>query len=349
MEHRCNTGGVDCETEFFTGFGWKKVSDYQAGDLVLQYHITGIADLITPIAYVKEPCESMLKIESKYGINQKISEDQYMVFLSSKGSKLYRTSKDVADKQNNSEYGFDAKFLTSFYYSGSGMDLTDEQIELMCAVICDGSFKKDNPNSLFCRFHIKKDRKKDKLREIFDKCRIKYSESVSAADGYIDFYIHDTPIRTKKFDSIWYCCNNHQLKVICDNIMFWDGSTNKTKAGTIRNKFSTNVLDTADFIQFAYSACGYRATIGMNNRVGQEYLTAGKIYTRKSIDYWVSVTNRNTPGMCGNGGKDTTRPKFIKEPTKDGLKYNFIVPSGNIVTRRNNRIFVTSGYDFVIQ
>lgn len=94
--------------------------------MVLQYHITGIADLTNPIAYIKEPCASMLKIESKYGINQKISENQHMLFLSSKGSKLYRTSRDIADKQNNSEYGFDAKFLTSFYYSGNGLDLTDE-------------------------------------------------------------------------------------------------------------------------------------------------------------------------------------------------------------------------------
>ena len=291
----------------------------------------------------------MLKIESKYGICQKVSKDQYLLILTDKGSKLYKSVDEVADKQNNSEYGFGARFITSFYYSGCGIPLTDEQIELMCAVICDGTFNKDNPNSDFCRFHIKKDRKKEKLRDIFNRCGIRYSESVSAAEGYTDFYIHGTPIRTKIFDSFWYQCNNHQLKIICDNVMFWDGNTNKTKNGIERNRFSTNILDTANFIQFAYSACGYRATIGMNNRVGQEYLTSGKLYTRKSIDYWVIVTNRIAPGMCGKDENGKTRPKFVEEPTIDGFKYNFIVPSGNVVFRRENRIFVTSGFDFVIQ
>ena len=45
------TGGagcVDCDTEYFNGREWKKISDFTDGDRVLQYNADGTATLIYP-------------------------------------------------------------------------------------------------------------------------------------------------------------------------------------------------------------------------------------------------------------------------------------------------------------
>ena len=70
-----SSGCVDCDTEYFNGTKWKKISEYQRGEKVLQYHVdTGKADLTYPLRYIKAPCSEMYKIYSKYGINQMLSE-----------------------------------------------------------------------------------------------------------------------------------------------------------------------------------------------------------------------------------------------------------------------------------
>ena len=111
--------------------------------------------------------------------------------------------------------------------------------------------------------------------------------------------------------------------------MFWDGNCKKS--------YSTTEKESADFIQFAYSATGRRATIYTNNRVGSSYKTGGKNYIRKSIEYSVNISDNTTVGMRSNHNKcDILRIK-----SKDGKRYCFTVPSGMLVLRRNNRIFIT--------
>ena len=51
-----------------------------------------------------------------------------------------------------SKLGFGGKFLTTFSYNGEGIELTNEEIRIMCAVICDGSFDK---NTSYCRINLK--------------------------------------------------------------------------------------------------------------------------------------------------------------------------------------------------
>ena len=45
-------GGAGCYpagTEFFTGKGWKRIDEYQEGDMVLQYELeSGVAALVDP-------------------------------------------------------------------------------------------------------------------------------------------------------------------------------------------------------------------------------------------------------------------------------------------------------------
>ena len=336
-------GCVDCETEFFNGKGWKKISDYQEGDKVLQYNKDGSTTLVEPWRYIKEPCDTMYHFETKYGLDQTLTADHTVVYKTNRGHINTIKLEDMITRHNTNKGGFDGEFITSFSYNNRGLELTDDEIRLMCAIICDGSFykkaKPHNDSYHRCRFHIKKERKKERLRYLFTQTNISWREKESAADGYTDLYI-DAPVRTKEFTFEWYRCSQHQLEIICNEIMFWDGSTNYTPIGQIkREQFSTTVKANADFIQFAFSACGYRATIKTYDRRGEKRYVNGKEYVRKSIDYTVVVTKQNLCTITNHNGKPHV--PITKVVPRDGYKYCFTVPSHMLVLRRNDKIFIT--------
>ncbi len=337
-----NAGCVDADTEFFTGHGWKRIADYEQGDKVLQYNKDGTAELVEPIAYIKKSCDYLWHFETKYGINQTVCDEHRIVYWSKDNCFHECNIQEIIDKQNAN--GWRGRFATSFEYGGTGIDLTDEQIRLMCAIICDGSFiktaKEHFKNYNTCRFHIKKERKKVRLRQLITEAKLEWREAKSAAEGYTDFYV-TAPMRVKQFDDTWYNCTNHQLQVICDEILYWDGNFNPTKNGFLRKRFNSNVRCTAEFIQFAFSACGYRASFSVQDRTGQQYFTCGKFYTRKSVEYNVIITNRNFVGLNTDSHHKGCATKIEKVSTIDGCKYCFTVPSHMLVLRRKNCIFIT--------
>lgn len=336
------TGGagcVDCDTEFFNGEQWKRIADYQNGDSVLQYNNDGTAQLVTPLNYIKQPCDTLWHFETKYGINQTVCDKHRIIYWTSKGKQHECNIYDIINAQSKPVGGWNGKIKTTFDYSGKGINLTDTEIKIMCAVICDGSFSNKNQNNT-CRFHIKKERKKEELRKLFQENKMKWKEKESANEGYTDFYI-EAPLRTKEFTSEWYNCNNHQLKIVCDNILFWDGNKNTTINGTVRRRFSTSVKANADFVQFAFSACGHRASIGVNDRIDQQYFTCDKLYRRKSVDYTVTITDHTFVGLCVDERKGCVKTPIVQVETKDGFKYCFTVPSGMLVLRRKDCIFIT--------
>ena len=273
-------GCVDCDTEFFNGTQWKKISDYNDEDMVLQYNQNGTAKLVKPSKYIKQPADYLWHFKTKYGLDQCLSDNHNVYYITSKGNLYHKTFKEVREDQEKN--GFHGKFITTFDYSGSGIDLSDDEIRLMVATFADGSFYKkckDNHNAksyLKARFHIKKERKKERLLLLAQKANCEYSLSDSAAEGYTDIYV-TTPFRAKHFPKEWYNCNKSQLQVIADEVMFWDGDYKKN------NCFCTCYKEDADFIQFVFSSLGYRATILVNSRVGREYKTNEKMYNRKSV------------------------------------------------------------------
>ena len=50
-------GCLDCETEYLTPNGWRKMSDYNGTDEILQYDIyEDQANFVKPLAYIKKEC-----------------------------------------------------------------------------------------------------------------------------------------------------------------------------------------------------------------------------------------------------------------------------------------------------
>lgn len=328
---------VDSDTEYFNGYEWKKIAEYKDGDKVLQYNLDGTANLVYPQRYIKEKCDNLWLMKTHNGnINQCVSEDHRIIYLSSRKNICEKTMKDLIEQHNSSKNGFCGRFITTFDYQGKGIDLSDDEIRLMCAIICDGTFKHNYKNKKICRFNIKKNRKKERLESILKKAGIKYrKEQYNPKDLEFSNYLFEAPRAEKEFGEYWYDCNKKQLEIICEEVFYWDGDMN-TKPF---HYFSSNKKN-ADFIQFALSSIGIRSSICIDNRVGQKQTGKnGKVYERTSICYSVSKCDgRSNHSTLYN---TITKNKIVKYETKDGYKYCFTVPSGMLVLRRDNSINIT--------
>lgn len=324
-------GCVDCDTEFFNGVEWKKISEYEEGDMVLQYNLDGTANLTKPKSFVKKECEEMTLITNKSGrINQCLSDEHNVVYLTSKNNIAKKPFYKVKKQHLESEAGFNGRFITTFNYNGNGINMSDEDIRVSVMAIADGSFVK---NTSRCYLNIQKQRKINRAKDLLDKANISY-EITKKGNGFtlIKF---NSPIRAREFDDFWYNCTNKQLEVVCDEVLNWDGSLSND-----RMRFTTTSKKTADFIQFAFSSIGKRTTISVKNRVGEKYKSG---YTRKSIEYDVHISKGSTllriRGDKRRNFEDKAKMESYK--TKDGYKYCFEVESSMLVLRRNNRIFIT--------
>ena len=326
-----STGCVDCDTEFFDGYGWKKISEWKQGDKVLQWSKDGTAELVTPIAYIKKKAKRLYELKTKYSIDATLSGDHRFVYISSKGNLCEAPFEKVVKRYNQSKKGVSDKVITSFrYLGGKGVSLSDNEIRLMVAVIADGHFPNLNNR---CCINIKKQYKKDRLVHLLSSLNLPY-ERKEYPKGFSRFYFF-SPRREKVYSKFWYDCSRSQLEILAEELPLWD-SDKEPK----RNRLSrcrTKVKETADFIQFVYSSLGYRTTICSSSREGKKYIRGNRVYERRGISYKINPTRRNTPGL-----RNPHEPEEIKEvETKDGYQYCFSVPSSYLVLRKNDKIFIT--------
>lgn len=335
-------GCVDCETEFFNGKEWKSIAEYAEGEKVLQFDpVTNEATLVTPLKYIKEPCNKMYHFETCRGTNQTLSpEHRVLYYTRNFQKKTYSDAKEMSAEemyQLQCQGKFNGYIKTDFKYSGKGISLSDGEIKLMLAVICDGSFPSHHSDRTnYCSVRLKKIHKKQALESILKECGLSYHQ-LEEKDGYTR-YSFQAPRKEKVFTSDWYQCSDRQLQIVCDNILQWDGSYGKHGSRT----FSTTVKENADFVQFAYATCGQRVSIAVQDRCGQvrKSKNGDKEYIRKSVEYSLCISNHNMVSMQWDKRSDNKPIPAEVVPT-DGFKYCFTVPTHALVLRRKGRIFLT--------
>lgn len=316
------SGCVDCDTEYFNGQEWKHISDYD-GKKVLQYNPkTKEASLIQPFRYIKEEEKELYRIRTYRGsIDMCLSLDHNVAYLTSKGNMTKKPLSHIMERHNNKKRGFYGRIETAFSYNGGlGVDLTEDEIRLMVAVIADGYFREDIKQ---CRINVKKERKKERLRELL---KDRWHKEYKRKNGYSVFMFY-APRREKEFTAFWYGCSYHQLEIIKDEVFNWDGHVDETGR---KSFYSTSKLS-ADFIQFAISATGSRATLNTDNRINGVHKNTCYVVIQSKGNSSVSLMNNN----------ENTKANFEKVLSKDGYKYCFTVETGYLVLRRNGRIFIT--------
>lgn len=339
-------GCVDRDTEFFTGKGWKKISEYEDGDMVLQFNSDWTAELVKPQQYIKEPCDEMNGIISKYGVNMILSDEHRVIYIDTSHNKewgkqniLEIKCNEMIERHRKNSKGFYGKFITTFKFKGRDYKYfsSDDEIRLYMAVLSDGHIVNDNTKYIV--MNLKKERKKERLVSLLNSLGIKYVE-YKRKDGYTEYRFHFDKC-SKRFDFELLDMCEHDRQVLFDEIPYWDGYYEKfIKSGRV--VFFTTVKHNADFIQLLGASLNMRGVIEQDNRVGREkVLNKGKSYIMKTICYSVGFTNRTYVSIGSHSKPENRLLNLYNYKTPDGYKYCFVVPSGMLVLRRGDRIFIT--------
>ena len=133
-------GCVDCDTEYFNGSEWVKISDYKEGDKVLQYNKDGTTNLVMPKAYIKKPCDSMWHFETKYGLNQCLTDEHRVVYENSIGELMIEPFLNIRKQQEDDEEGFECSFITTFNYKLTNEKPNKDKVDEIIKGIINNQF-----------------------------------------------------------------------------------------------------------------------------------------------------------------------------------------------------------------
>ena len=131
-------GCVDSETEFLTPSGWKKIKEYN-GEEIATYDKNGNMFFETPSNYINLPATEWYEFKTKYGLDQKLSGEHRVVYLTSKDNIYEKKMEDVYKNHMTTVNGFQGRFISSFSYDGNlVLPCSDDYIRLLVAVCADG-------------------------------------------------------------------------------------------------------------------------------------------------------------------------------------------------------------------
>jgi len=309
-------GCVDSETEFLSPTGWVKISEY-SNEKVMQYDpTTGLANFIEPTAYIKLPCDKFVEIKTKYGVDQKLSLDHrclvYAYDRSNAFSKFFvESAESIYNKHVKLKNGYRHKINTTFVpIDLPGIALTDEELRVMVMCCADGHIDK---KKIILRF--KKERKIERCELLLLSAKIDFKKT--KREDITSFSIYP-PILKKGLHQFWNA-NLSQLKIISDEVIHWDGNQKD-------QCFYTSKKLEADFIQYVFSATGYRGVLIKDNRTNEKYDPGYRVFRHKNI-------------KVGINGVPKSEIKIVHE--SNSFKYCFTVPSSFLVLRRGNNVFIT--------
>jgi hypothetical protein len=338
-------GCVDAETEYLSPTGWRRIDSYTGGP-VAQYHPDSKeAEFVEPTEYVKLPCTDMFRVKTKYGLDQVLSpEHRVLVQAKANPDKLEVLSAGQlyvrqAHWQNNDSLprapgriGWTQITIpvTFSLPTATSLTLTDAQLRVQVAVMADGHFPA-NSQTNHCVVRLKKQRKKERMRELLVAAGIPYHEreqNTATAQGFTIFSF-TAPLRLKHYDERFWSASTEQKYVIADEVIHWDGTFRKAEG----LNFFTTVKQAADYIQFVFSSLGHAARITVQERTrNNKHETLFVVVIRPNVTA-LMVANKSSDGEKYATVTPTQSP--------DGFKYCFMVPSTFLVLRRNGCIFCT--------
>lgn len=330
-------GCVDADTEFLSQHGWKKISEYVPSDMVMQISEKGLnGTLAFPEKYIKAPCSEFYTIKKDRGIDQWLSEDHDVAYTVKRKDKLNKCSilKVIESCKNNSN-GFHGKVPCVYNYNGYSLGLSEDEIRFGVALKADGHLTSESTGRYV--FRLKKERKIERLKMLLNSIGKDFNVKYEANTGYHIFSLYAKEVSKNLSD--WMFCCKEDAEIIMDEFKYWDGDINP--AGNRMSRFSTVIKSEADAMQYFGNICGYRATINILDRRGKEHTVNGKQYKRKSIEYAVSFTKQTHITLISKNCKNEVLTEIKKQPSVDGFKYCFTVPTGYLLLRRNNTVFVT--------
>lgn len=307
-------------TELLTPYGWKSLADITTDDVVMQYdpdldsmEFVNVENVVEPYMATTLQCRDI-----------EATGDHRMLVKSSssKSNPVVKSWDEVL--QSPTSLGI--KNGGHLKYD-EGLPLTDDEIRLLVWVQGDGNYMRrynSDGGIVGVEFHLKKQRKIDRVCEVLDNIGIEYSTS-HCRNGSV--HIRSYGINVYAFCESWLDdkvfsykllnMNQHQFKVFIDELVQVDGGV----YGKQRLYFSS-ISQNIDFVQ-ALSAIHDVRTRSMT--LG----TSKKFYGLRPVA--VSFTES---GMYYINGK------LMDSMSRETMVSCVTVPSGFILIRQNNMTFI---------
>lgn len=231
--------------------------------------------------------------------------------------------------------GFDSEY---FVPDAELANLNEWELRFTIAAVADGTFPNKTNNK--CDFYFTKERKADRLRMLAQRAGIPLAYELKHRrmmdknkDSSVHIFHAIAPMRCKIFDERWYTLNYRQLRTVVEEVFYWDGYQ-----GDDASEFYTVHKDSADFIQYALMACGWEANIVYN--------LSKRLYTVRArhCKCFDRTLSHETKYPERTGTPEDASVAISKNYTKfndEKMSYCFRVPSGYLILRRNNRIFIS--------
>lgn len=311
-------GPVSGDTEFLTPHGWKRIDAYEQGDCVAQWAPGGSLTFARPLDYIVTPADSLIEFTS--GKLRMCLSDQHRVpYYDYKGAFKETTAAEAAAHPSI------RVIPSTFTVQTEGMDFSEADIRLMVAVHADGHFPK--PDSFRCHVILRKERKKERLRNLLRAANTQWIEKEYSARPAETRFIFAAPRIGKRFTGYWWKANATQLAAILDECVHWDGSTKNEEL----LYFSAHEEDAA-FIQYAAHACGGGASISR-----YEYTKTHQ--AKWNASYRVFIAKAGSPKAKRQLSTHSTVTTRV--PALGSRQYCFSTSTTYFLARYRGSLFVT--------
>lgn len=302
-------------TEVLTPTGWVRIDEW-GGQPIAEYHAgDGTVHMKVPFDYIARPATKWVHV-SRPAFDMTLSEEHQVILRGFSGAVI---TADAMDLHEEARFKRSSYSVPGAFHGGrSGVDITDDQLRVMVAVLADGNFHPHSAGNL-CRVTVRKDRKKARLEWLLAKAGIEWDSRCYDGRPTEVTYLFEAPLKTKSYDWAWEC-SHHQLEVFYDESPHWDGLFSGHEW-----RFHSTDKGAADFMQYVCHATGRRAALSMKVREGNRQ------------DLYV-VSAKTTEGPDYRLSKTTTE---VVTPDPGEQEYCFTTSSGFFVVRQNGRVFVT--------
>ena len=256
---------VGGDIEYLTREGWKKISEY-GGEDIAQWE-NGVINFVKPI-YHSGWSDDVYQINAKWGT---------IVATGGHRMPIQDPEKEYALKDVfvNQTFGGNRSYslFTTWNNHGTGIDWSDAELRMLIAFQADGLTNYNGRSYKGASFIFSRERKISRIKQLLDGVGAQYSEStlsggntrIAVLYGKDNVGYHGitaTPRWLSK--DLWiinpFDLNEHQKKVILDELVQWDGSI--SKSGNVPTPvYSTSVKRQADFVQILASSMGINTSI----------------------------------------------------------------------------------------
>ena len=319
----CPIGGgcVDAETEYLAPDGWHKISAYKGGE-VAQVDESLKVSFVKPERFIKTFHNDVYKIETSHTLSMVLSGNHNVFYRTSKGHFRKKSCEELIADSQRSARGSHAEIPRCFTYAFDGKTNYDNEFfaRLLIAHCADGNvMKKGRFNGTLpqCRIRVKKERKIQLLRSYFPRSGLTWEER-KYSDGYTYFYYFlENP--SKRLCEHFSSPSLRMAKLLAEEVFKWDGDEK-------RREYRTTIKEDADFVQFVLSGF-YGDSYSINTHIWNKG-DKTQMYQVRQTQVRYSTPFRK---IAGN-----TMQKVAPQNM-----YCFTVPTGLLLLRRRNYIFVT--------